>query len=127
MFRQSVLLPFRLAFLLLIALHGLAYANEPETTKLEPGKHFQREIAGTEVHSYQLDLLIDQYALVTIDQRGIDLAIWTYEPNGQKIAEVDGVKAGDYESIIFVGATTEPYRLGIRTTSTTSPAGQIRH
>ena len=49
MFRQSVLLPFRFSFLLvsLVALHGWANAktNEPETTKLEVGKHFERQIA----------------------------------------------------------------------------------
>ena len=77
MFRQSVLLPFRVSFLLLslIALHSGTYANEPETTKLEAGKHFERQIAGTEVHTYQLDLLVDQFAEVTVDQRGIDLAV----------------------------------------------------
>jgi CHAT domain-containing protein len=128
MFRQSVLLPFRLSFLLLslIALHGWAQAttNEPETTKLEVGKHFERQIAGTEVHSYQLDLLLDQFAEVTVDQRGIDLVVWTYDPKGQKIAEVDGIRAGDYESMIFVGEVAGPYRLEIRTTSPKAPAGQ---
>ena len=124
MFRQSVLLPYRSAFLLvsLIALHGWANATEP--TKLEAGKHFERQIAGTEVHTYQLDLLVDQTAEVTVDQRGIDLAIWTYDPKGQKIAEVDGIRAGDFESIIFLGEIAGPYRLEIRTTSPTAPAGQ---
>ena len=128
MVRQSVLLPFRLSFLLvgLIALHGWTYAttNEPETTKLEVGKHFERSIAGTEVHSYQLDLLLDQCAEVTVDQRGIDLAVWTYDPKGQKIGEVDGNKAGDFESIFFLGEIAGSYRLEIRTTSPTAAAGQ---
>lgn len=128
MFRQSVLLPFRLSFLLvsIIALHGWANAatNEPETTKLELGKHFERQIASTEIHSYQLDLVVDQYAEVTVDQRGIDLAVWTYDPRGEKIAEVDGIRAGDFESIIFVGEIAGPYRLEIRTTSPKAPVGQ---
>ena len=126
MFRQSVLVTLRLLLLSLIALHGWAYAtpNEPETTKLETGKHFERRIAGTEVHTYQLDLTLDQFAEVTVDQRGIDLAIWTYDPKGQKIAEVDGIRAGDFESIIFLGEIAGPYRLEIRTTSPTEPIGQ---
>lgn len=119
MFRQSVLL-----FLSLIALSGWAHASEPEITKLETGKHFEHQIAGTEVYSYQLDLAVDQFAEVTVDQRGIDLAIWTYDPNGQKIAEVDGIRAGDYESIIFVGEIAGAYRLEIRTTSPTAAPGQ---
>jgi len=125
MFRQSVLLSFRCSFLLL-GLIGWAHAatNEPETTKLELGKHFERQIAGTEVHSYQLDLVVDQCAEVTIDQRGIDLAIWTYDPTGQKIAEVDGIRAGDFESVFFLGEITGSYRLEIRTTSPTAQAGR---
>jgi tetratricopeptide (TPR) repeat protein len=121
MFRQSVFLVISL-----IALHGLANAttNEPETAKLEVGKHFERQIAGTEVHTYQLDLLVDQCAEVTVDQRGIDLAIWTYDPKGKKIAEVDGIRAGDFESISFLGEIAGSYRLEIRTTSPTAPAGQ---
>ena len=128
MFRQSVSLHVRFFFLVLslAALHGWANAttNDSETTKLEVGKHFEHQISGTEVHSYELDLLLDQYAEVTVDQRGIDLAIWTYDPNGQKIAEVDGIKAGDYESLIFVGEIVGAYRLEIRTTSPTASTGQ---
>jgi CHAT domain-containing protein len=126
MFRQSVLVPLRLLLFSLIALQGWAYAtpNEPETTRLEAGKHFERQIAGTEVHTYQLDLTLDQFAEVTVDQRGLDLAIWTYDPKGQKIAEVDGIRAGDFESIIFVGEIAGSYRLEIRTTSPTEPVGQ---
>src|ERR1043165_7336379 len=108
MFRQSVLL-----LLALITIHGSLHA----ATKLEAGKHFEQQIAGTEIHSYELDLAVDQFAEVTVDQRGIDLAVWTYDPNGQKIAEVDGIRAGDYESIIFVGEIAGSYRLEIRTTS----------
>ncbi len=87
MLRQSGLLPLRFTFLLLtlFALHGWAHAttNESETTRLEVGKHFERQIAGSEVHSYQLDLLVDQFAEITIDKRGIDLVIWTYDPTGK--------------------------------------------
>jgi CHAT domain-containing protein len=121
MFRQSVLL-----LVSLITLHGLVYAstNEPETAKLEVGKHFERQIAGTEIHTYQLDLLVDQIAEVTVDQRGIDLVIWTYDPKGQKISEIDGIRAGDYESVNFLGEIAGTYRLEIRTTSPTAPAGQ---
>ena len=115
MFRPSVLL-----LLSLIALQGSINA----TTKLEVGKHFEHQIEGTEIHSYELDLAVDQFAEVTVDQRGIDLAVWTYDPTGQKIAEVDGIRAGDYESIIFVGEIAGSYRLEIRTTSPTAPTGQ---
>src|ERR1041385_7310252 len=115
MFRQSVLL-----LLALITIHGSLHA----ATKLEAVKHFEQQIAGTEIHSYELDLAVDQYAEVTVDQRGIDLAVWTYDPRGQKIAEVDGIRAGDFESLIFVAEIAGPYRLEIRTTSPTAPIGQ---
>src|SRR6185295_7891044 len=114
MFRPSVLLPSRLACLLLslIALHGWAHArtNEPETSKLEVGKHFERQIAGTEIHSYQRDLVVDQFAEVTVDQRGIDLVLWTYDHKGPTMEEVDAFRSGDSESIILVGEIAGPYR-----------------
>jgi len=59
-----------------------------------------------------------------VDQRGIDLAVWTYDPKGQKIAEVDGIRAGDFESIIFLGEIAGSYRLEIKTTSPTAPVGK---
>ncbi len=126
MSRPGVLLPLRLFCLLLslLALHGWADAATSETeTKLEVGKTLERQIARGEIHSYLLDLPLNQYAEVAVDQQSIDLAVWAYDATGQKLVEADGLRAGDYESIIFIGEGTGPYRLEVRTTSPKAPQG----
>jgi CHAT domain-containing protein/tetratricopeptide (TPR) repeat protein len=126
MSRPGVLLPSRIFSLVLslLALHGWAHAATTETdTRLEVGKTVERQIAGGEIHSYQLDLPINQYADVVVDQRGIDIAIWGYDSKGQKLVEADSFRAGDEESIVFVGESTGPYRLEIRPTSAKAPQG----
>ena len=126
MFPQSVFFPFRFFCLVLslLALHGLSHAAVSETdTKLEPGKRVERQFAASDIHSYQFDLLLNQYAEVVVDQRGIDVAIWGYDPKGQKLAEADAFRVGDEESIIFVGDTPGIYRLEIRSSTPKVPAG----
>ena len=111
--------------LALVALQGLARASvTTETeTKLEPGKAIERQLAGGEVHSYQLDLLVNQYVEVVVDQRGIDIAVWSYDPKGRKLAEADGLRVGDYESVVLVGEIAGPYRLEVRPSSPNAPQG----
>ena len=64
---------------------------------LELGKPIEREITGGEVHSYNLTLAVDQYVQFAVDQRGIDLAVWTFDPNGKRISEVDAFRVGEQE------------------------------
>ncbi|MET0646296.1 MAG: CHAT domain-containing tetratricopeptide repeat protein [Pyrinomonadaceae bacterium] len=61
---------------------------EPQT--LEPGNAVVREIAGGGVHSYQLRLDARHFAHVSVVQRGIDVAVKVYDPDGKLVAEVDG-------------------------------------
>ena len=101
--------------LVLFALQGVAPAQSSVTTKLELGKPIERHLAGTEVHSYQIEILSTQYAEVLVDQRGIDVTMSSYDPQGQKLCETNMVRAGGQEAIIFGGG--EPggtYRLEVR-------------
>src|SRR5215468_12778112 len=49
---------------------------------LELAKPIEREITGGQVHVYNLTLKVDEYAEIDVDQRGIDLAVWTFDPTG---------------------------------------------
>ena len=49
--------------------------DNPEATLLDPAKTIDREIAGGQKQSYDLALEAGQYVSITVDQRGIDLAI----------------------------------------------------
>src|SRR5262245_23579487 len=52
---------------------------------LEPGKPIKRELAGGETHVYQLDLKAGQYARLTVDQQGINIALAASDQNGKTL------------------------------------------
>src|SRR5688500_1146982 len=80
-------------------------------TSLELGKPVERQLAGGEVHSYRIDLLPNQYAEVVVEQRGIDLVLWTYDLKGQKLVEGDMTKPTNQESMLFAEELAGSYRL----------------
>ena len=73
---------------LLLVLSLQTAAQVVSTPSLEPNRPLERAINGGEVHPYNLTLKVGEYARVEADQRGIDLALWTFDPSGKKIAEV---------------------------------------
>jgi CHAT domain-containing protein/tetratricopeptide (TPR) repeat protein len=99
-------------------------ANSP--IPLELGKSIQRTLAPTDVHAYQIVLAKDQFAEFTVDQQGIDIAVWTFDPNGKKTSEVDAFKLGDPEGVVLLGDEPGAYRIEIHTTLSTGPAGDYK-
>ena len=91
---------------------------------LELDKPIERQITGGEVHAYNLILKVDQYAQLDVDQRGIDLALWTFDPSGKKISEVDAFRVGEKESIIIVAEMSGAYRIEVHTTFPKVPTGR---
>jgi len=80
---------------LLLVLSLQTSAQVVSVPSLERAKPIEREIKGGEVHAYNLTLKVDEYAHIDLDQRGIDLALWTIDPNGKKISEVDAFRVGE--------------------------------
>jgi hypothetical protein len=60
-----------------------------EVTALEPRMPIERELAGAQKHSYQLGLTQGQYVSLTVDQRGIDVLVRMFGPDGKLIADCD--------------------------------------
>ena len=56
---------------------------------LEEGKPIERELAGGESHSYQLNVSDGQYARVIVEQKGIDVVVSLFGPDGKLITAVD--------------------------------------
>src|SRR5512144_1087708 len=54
-----------------------------------PGQPVERELAGGQNHSFQIDLATGQYVRVKIDQRGIDLVLQVLGPDGKPFADYD--------------------------------------
>jgi len=92
---------------------------------LEPGKPISSELSGGEVRSYQIALTARQFLHVAVDQRGINLIVTLFDPNGKIIAERDSW-AGLYgtENASLVSETAGNHRLEIRSKQKAAPTGQ---
>src|SRR5262245_18913125 len=66
-----------------------AAQNAQETDSLEPGMPIERELSGGQSHSYKIMMISGQYLQVVVAQRGIDVAVALFAPDGKKISEVD--------------------------------------
>lgn len=71
-------------------LNASAAQSENPAESLPPGKLIQREIANGEAHSYALDLAASQYAYVVVHQKGVDVVVTAFGPDGKQITEMDG-------------------------------------
>ena len=82
---------------------------------LEPGRPIERELAGGQSHSYQLTLAADQYLLVVVEQRGIDVVVQLLGPDDKQIMEFDS-EIRDYgqEPVSQVAEVSGSYRLNLR-------------
>jgi hypothetical protein len=60
-----------------------------ESIPLEPGKPIERELSGGQSHSYRITMTAGQYLQVSVDQRGIDVLVTLFAPDGEKGIESD--------------------------------------
>src|SRR5215204_2475459 len=92
---------------------------------LKLGKAFERELAGGEVHAYQLTLDAGQYARVGVEQRGVDVLLSLFGPDDRSLSEVDSPNGTQGPELIsFVVAASGVYRLEVRSTEKKAPAGR---
>ncbi len=89
--------------------------GQQDNAELTLGKPIERNLAGNEAHSYKIALAANQYLHVVVEQRGIDIVVALFAPDGKKIAEVDSPNGtqGD-EPISIVAETAGNYRLEVR-------------
>jgi tetratricopeptide (TPR) repeat protein len=106
------------------------HAGKPlsqELHLLEAGKPIEREIAGGQSHAYRLTLGAGQYLYVVAEQRGIDLVVAAFAPDGQKLVEIDSPNgAHGPEPIRLVTTSAGEYRLEVRSTDKRAAAGRYQ-
>jgi CHAT domain-containing protein/tetratricopeptide (TPR) repeat protein len=100
--------------------------SQKETSlALEPGKPVERSLAGGETHAYRITLAAGQCLKATVDQRGIDVLLRLYNPNGKKMVEIDSPNSTQGLEIVFVLAEQPgDYRLEVTSLSKNVPAGR---
>src|SRR5262249_32014475 len=90
----------------------------------EPGVAVERDLAGGEIHLYQLDLLQDQYARIVVDQRGVDVIVRVFGTDGQSIAEFDSeLRLNGEEPAELIASATGAYTVQVESKYKAAAAG----
>ncbi len=100
---------------LLSAWHGQTDAQNREARALVLGKPVERELAGEEAHNYLIELAANDFLHVIVEQRGVDVLVTVYAPDGKKLKEVDSPNGTEGpEPVLLIAKTTGAYRLEVR-------------
>src|SRR5262245_983083 len=102
-----------------------AASSAQESISLEPGKPVERELSGGQSHSYKITMISGQYLHVVVEQRGIDVAVALFTPDGKKIGEVDSEQATvGAETISAIAEAAGIYRIEVRSAEKTAKTGR---
>ncbi len=104
-----------LATLLAAATQAAVAQQTTDTVALEVGRALERPMAtGGAAHHYRIHLAAGQQLRAVVQQRGVDVVVAVYGPDGRRLLEVDSPN-GDQgpEPVRLVAPTTGSYRLEI--------------
>jgi CHAT domain-containing protein/predicted negative regulator of RcsB-dependent stress response len=118
-----------LCFILLITQLSLFNSGQTKpdaaSQPLEQGKPIERELKGGEVHVYSVQLKADQFLNLIVDQRGIDVVVLLFAPDGKQLAEVDSPNGTQGpEPVSLLSKTTGDFRVEIRSLEKDAAAGR---
>ena len=99
--------------------------KQVEAHILGRGETVEREILVGELHVYQVNLESGQTLHVAFDQRGVDVVVTAYAPDGKKLIRIDSPN-GDKgtESIWLLADTSGAYRFEVVTWNTAIARGK---
>src|SRR5215475_1716541 len=104
---------------------GVKAQGERVVKVLELGKPIERELGGSDTHSYRITLTEGQFLRAVFEQRGVNLIITLYGPDEKKIGEVDSpVGSQGQEPVSLVAETSGSYRLEARAGQESAPKGR---
>ena len=85
----------------------------------------ERSMQGGEVHKYQVTLSTGQYLKVVVDQRGVDVVVTAFRPDGVKMSEVDSPNGTQGPEPIAVAASTSGvYQFEVRSLEANAAPGR---
>jgi CHAT domain-containing protein/tetratricopeptide (TPR) repeat protein len=96
-----------------------------EGTALEVGKPVECELSGGQRRRYRFALREGQYAVVTVEQRGVDVAARLFGADGQLLATVDSRKTADgSEKVELVAAVSGDHVIEVEPSLPKAGAGR---
>jgi len=99
--------------------------SEPQTLTLDQAR--EREISGTEIHAYRVDLQKNEFFQVRVEQKGIDVALSIHSADGQQLSEMDSPNGKEGpETISFIADKAGAYFVRVKRLdeSTNSASGK---
>jgi len=98
-----------------------------DIAQLVPGKYFERKLEGGKSHFYEIRMAGAEFLRVVVDQRGIDLALNLFAPDGRQLGNVDD-RPGErgLEAASVVAITPGVYRIEVRSKWKTDPPGSYQ-
>src|SRR5262252_1374164 len=104
---------------------GGAAPSAQESVLLEPGKPIERELSGGQSHSYKITMTSGQYLHVVVEQRGIDVAVALFAPDGKKISEADSQHFSEgSETVSAIAEASSAYLIEVRSPEKAAKAGR---
>jgi alpha-beta hydrolase superfamily lysophospholipase len=121
--KQGGLLRLLVSLLVLAGLPG--WCEGPPTAPLDPAKAVTRELRAGEAHAYALKLEAGALVRVTALQKGIDLVLTAFGPDGKKLVEIDG-PSGAYgpETLTLTALAEGVHTFDVRPLEPGVPAGR---
>ncbi len=102
-----------------------AQIQDEAVSSLELGKPIERELSGGQTHSYRLSLAAGEYLRVVVEQRGVNVAVAIFAPDGRQITEVDGSNdPKGSEEVLFIVDVAGVYQLKVRAVEKEKAAGR---
>ncbi len=104
---------------------GGAAPSAQESVSLELGKPVERELSGGGSHSYKITINSGQYLHVMVAQRGIDVTVALFTPDGKKISEADSEHLIEgSETLSAIAEATGAYTIEMRSVEKTAKIGR---
>jgi CHAT domain-containing protein/uncharacterized protein HemY len=113
--------------LLTLCLSLISFAQtKDEVRPLLAGPPVEREIAGGDSHTYQINLAAGQFVHLRLDQQKMDSVLILTAPDGKQVAEVNLTDAGESESFALETLVPGTYRLTVRGNGGATMGGAYR-
>ncbi|HEY0429807.1 MAG TPA: CHAT domain-containing protein [Pyrinomonadaceae bacterium] len=101
------------------------FAQNTNNQKLVLSQTVEREIKGGDIQFYTVNLAAGQTARVEIAQKGIDVFLTAYNPNGEKFIETDSPAGFSGKDLILVTAREAgEYKIAVEPTDEQADAGK---
>jgi CHAT domain-containing protein/Tfp pilus assembly protein PilF len=134
--RSAILLVILLAW---IGMHGVAQPSGSqagdntrgaaqsagEELSLESGTPIERELSGGGSHFYKITLISGQYLQIAVNQRGIDVLVALFAPDGKKVSEGNSQHVIEgAETVSAIAEAAGAYRIEVRSAGKTARTGR---